>query len=57
MSSTHDYNTRSKETSDPKILDKITKLREELVGNFKESFNDVKDKPQNNSSLKSAEWK
>ena len=55
MSSTHDYNTRSKETSDPKILDKITKLREELVGNFKESFTDVKDKPQNNSSLKSAE--
>ena len=49
MSSTHDYNTRSKETSDLKILDKITKLREELVGNFKESFTDVKDKPQKNS--------
>ena len=34
MSSTHDYNTRSKEMSDSKILDEISKLREELVENF-----------------------
>ena len=30
MSSTHDYNTRSKELSDLKILDEISKLREEM---------------------------
>ena len=34
MSSTHDYNTRSKEMSDCKILVEISKLREELVENF-----------------------
>ena len=43
MSSTHDYNTRSKETSDYKVLVKISKLREELVENFKKSFTDIKD--------------
>ena len=42
MSSTHDYNTRSKEVSDSKILDEISKLREELVENFKKSFTDIK---------------
>ena len=30
MSSTHDYNTRCKELSDLKILDEISKLREEM---------------------------
>ena len=35
ISSTHDYNTRSKEMSDSKILDKSSKLREKLVENFK----------------------
>ena len=43
MSSTHDYNTRSKEASDYKVLVKISKLREELVENFKKSFTDIKD--------------
>ena len=45
MSSTHDYNTRNKEMSDSKILDEISKLREELVENFKKSStDDIKDK-------------
>ena len=35
MASTHDYNTRSKEMSDSKILDEISKPREELVENLK----------------------
>ena len=43
MYSTHDYNTRSKETSDSKGLVEISKLREELVENFKKSFTDIKD--------------
>ena len=44
MSSTHDYNTRSKEMSDSKILVEILKLREELVDNFfKNNFTDIKD--------------
>ena len=43
MSSTHDCNTRSKEMSDSKILDEISKLREELVENFKKTFTDIKD--------------
>ena len=43
MSSTHDDNTRSKEMSESKILDEISKLREELVENFKKSFTDIKD--------------
>ena len=44
MSSTHDYNTRSKEMSDSKILVEILKLREELVENFKKNnFTDIKD--------------
>ena len=43
MSSTHDYNTRSKEMSGSEILDEISKLREELVENFKKSFTDIKD--------------
>ena len=43
MSSTHGYNTRSKEMSDSKILDEISTLREELVENFKKSFTDIKD--------------
>ena len=34
MSSTHNYNTRSKEISDSKILEVISMLREELVENF-----------------------
>ena len=42
MSSTHGYSTRSKERSDSKILDKISKLREELVENFKKGFTDIK---------------
>ena len=42
MSSTHS-NTKSKEMSDSKILDEISKLREELVENFKKSFPDIKD--------------
>ena len=42
MSSTHDYNTRSKEMSDSKILVEISKLREELVENFKKIFTDIK---------------
>ena len=37
MSSTHDYNTRSKEMSDSKILVEISKLREELVENLKKA--------------------
>ena len=37
MSSTHDYNKRSKEVSDFKISDEISKLREELVENFKKA--------------------
>ena len=43
MSSTHDNNTRSKETSDSTILDEISKLREELKENFKKSFTGIKD--------------
>ena len=43
MSSTRNYNTRSKETSYSKILDEISKLREELVENFKKSFTYIKD--------------
>ena len=43
MYSIHDYNTRSKEMSDFKILDEISKFREELVENFKKSFTDIKD--------------
>ena len=44
MSSTHDYNARSKEMSDSKILVEILKLREELVENFlKKNFTDIKD--------------
>ena len=42
MSSTHGYNTRSKERSDSKILDEISKLREELVENFKKGSTDIK---------------
>ena len=42
MSSAHDYNTKSKEMSDSKILVEISKLREELVENFKKSFTDIK---------------
>ena len=34
MSSTDDCNSKSKEMSDFKILDEISKLGEELVGNF-----------------------
>ena len=40
MSSTLDYNTRSKETSDCQILDQIAKLREKLVDNFKNKLKD-----------------
>ena len=47
MSSTHDYNTRSKEMSDSKILVEISKLREELVENFKKIFTDIKDETIN----------
>ena len=43
MSSTHNYNTRGKEMNDSKILDEISKLREELVENFKKSFSDIRD--------------
>ena len=43
MSLTHDYNTRSKEMSDFKIVDEISKLREELAENFKKSFTNIKD--------------
>ena len=43
MSLTHDYKTRSKEMSDFKIVDEISKLREELAENFKKSFTDIKD--------------
>ena len=43
MSSAHDYNTRSKEISDSKVLVEILKLREELVENLKKSFTDIKD--------------
>ena len=43
MSSTHDNNTRSTETSDSTILDEISKLREELKENFKKSFTGIKD--------------
>ena len=44
MSSTHDYNTRSKEMNDSKILVVILKLREELVENFfQKNFPDIKD--------------
>ena len=43
MYSTHDYNTRSKKTSDSKGLVEISKLRAELVENFKKSFTDIKD--------------
>ena len=38
MTSTQDYNTRSKEISDSKILNQILKLREELMKNLKKSF-------------------
>ena len=43
MPSTHDYNTKSQEMSDSRILYEISKLREELVENFKKSFTDIKD--------------
>ena len=43
MSSNHDYNTGSKETNYSKILDEISKLREELVHNFSKSSIDTKD--------------
>ena len=43
MSSNHDYNTGSKETNYSKILDEISKLREELVDNFSKRFIDNKD--------------
>ena len=44
MSPTHDYNTRSKEMNDSKILVVILKLREELVENFfQKNFPDIKD--------------
>ena len=43
MSSTHNYNTTSKEISDSKIFYEISKLREELVEDFKKSFTDIKD--------------
>ena len=43
MSSTHEYNTRSKEMSDSKVLDEISKLREELVENFRKNPTDIKD--------------
>ena len=43
MPSTHNYNTRNKEMSDSKMLDEISKLREELVENFKKSFSDIRD--------------
>ena len=47
MSSTHDYNTRSKKMSDSKILVEISKLREEFVKNFKKIFTDIKDEIKN----------
>ena len=37
------YKTRSKEMSYSKILDKISKLREDLVENFLKSFPDIND--------------
>ena len=37
MSSTDNYNARSKEMSDSKVLGEISKLREELVENFKKN--------------------
>ena len=43
MSSTHNYNTRSKEMTDSKTLDEIARLREERVENFRKSFTDIKD--------------
>ena len=43
MSSHHDYTTRSKEMSDSKILDEISKLREKLVENFRKNPTDIKD--------------
>ena len=43
MSSTHDYNTRSKEMSDSKILIEISKFREELVEFFLKSLTNIKD--------------
>ena len=43
MSSTHNYNTTSKDISDSKIFYEISKLREELVEDFKKSFTDIKD--------------
>ena len=43
MPSTHDYNTKSQEMSDSRILYEISKLREELVENFKKSFTDIKE--------------
>ena len=38
MSSTDNYNARSKEMSDSKLLGEISKLREELVENFKKNY-------------------
>ena len=52
MSSTHDYNTRSKEMSDSKILVEMSKLREELMENFNKSFNDIKDEIINLKQVK-----
>ena len=43
MSSPHDYNTRSKQINDSKILAEISKLTEELVEYFQKSFTDIKD--------------
>ena len=51
MYSIHDYNTRSKEMSDFKILDEISKFREELVENFKKSFTDIKDEIINHKEV------
>ena len=47
MSSNHNYNTRSKETNDSKILDEISKFREKLVKNFQKSLIDTKDEKIN----------
>ena len=43
MPSAHNYNAKSTEMSDSKILDKILNLTEELVENFLKSFTDIED--------------
>ena len=43
MPSAYNYNTKSKEMSDSKILYKISNLTEELVENFKKCFTDTED--------------